>query len=132
MQPFPVRDSPADRPTDRAAVTTDPTGVGKACEAFGSVPARALLLMVDNPAGPIRSIQTKHTQKIELEEGEGKGGEERWTEERRREERRGEKRSDEERRGGERWAEMRRGEEMRGEGRRRAEEGRGKGRRASG
>ncbi len=50
---------------DRATVTTDPAGVGKACKAFGSVPARALLLMVDNPSGPIRNIQKKHTQKTE-------------------------------------------------------------------
>ncbi len=51
--------------SDRATVTTDPAGVGKACKAFGSVPARALLLMADNPSGPIRNIQKKHTQKTE-------------------------------------------------------------------
>lgn len=50
---------------DRATVTTDPAGVGKACKASRSVPARALLLMVDNPTGPIRNIQMKHTQKPE-------------------------------------------------------------------
>lgn len=47
---------------ERATVTTDPAGVGKACKAFGSVLARALLLMVHNPAGPGRNIQEKHTQ----------------------------------------------------------------------
>lgn len=53
MKPAPVR----------ATVTTDPAGVGKACKASGSVPARALLLMVDNPAGPIRNIRMNNTQK---------------------------------------------------------------------
>lgn len=71
---------------DRATVTTDPAGVGKACKASGSVPVRALLLMVNNPAGRIRNIKMKHTQKTEgipqqQVKREGKGQErvgERW------------------------------------------------------
>lgn len=55
----------------RATVTTDPAGVGKACKASGSVPARALLLMVDNPAGPIRNIRMNNTQKNKGGEGTG-------------------------------------------------------------
>ncbi len=62
---------------DRATVTTDPAGVGKACKASGSVPMRALLLMVDNPAGPIRNIQMKHTQKTEGKKQEEKRGQDR-------------------------------------------------------
>lgn len=59
---------------DRATVTTDPSGVGKACKASGSVLVRALLLMVDNPAVSIRKIWMKHNQKTDgSKEVEGRG-----------------------------------------------------------
>lgn len=61
---------------DRATVTTDPAGVRKASKASVSVPARALLLMVDNPAGPVRNIQMTHPEnrreETRGEEGKGK------------------------------------------------------------
>lgn len=45
--------------SDRATVTTDPSGVGKACKASGSVLTRALLVMVNNPASLIRNTWMK-------------------------------------------------------------------------